>query len=392
VRKTDLRTAVVHGVRSAGLHPGSPPTRLRVRPRRANGETFALPLLVLPHRSDVMIVSLHSAIPRGRLPRFEWLRSMHDRPESQLYLSDPTLHLSPDLTNGFFVGDDTEDLTPRLARVVRRTAAAIGAEHVVLLGYSSGGFAAVRIGSHLPDSVALTFAARSSLGDRPLDHTTRFFDAVFPGQGGFDSLHPRLGARLSLLDTVPVDSTQRVVWVQNTGDVEHLEHQFLPLARHLGLPVTGGASASGSVHLVPTFYGHGHFTPPIEYWTRCLDAAVAYARTGTFAAPAWDEDVTPPPVDAPTRPEVGVPTIESCGPAPGLPRGFAALVGRAEEDVTVSVYLDGAFHRTVRVDPAGRWRATPRSLPGRQLVVRAFAHRHGVGRSADATARFTLVE
>ncbi len=392
MRKKDLPVRVVRGIRAAGLHPGSQPVRLRVTPSRRLGEKFAVPLLVLPKQSDVLIVSLHAALPRRRLPRFEWLRSMHDRPESQLYISDPTLQLSPTLANGFYLGDDDEDLTPRLARVVRRTAAAIGASRVVLVGYSGGGFAAARVGSLLPESVALAFAARRSLGDPPHGHTVPLLDTVFPGHSGFDALHERLGARVSLADTIPADSDQRIVWIQNSGDEDHRVHQFEPFCKDMGLPLEGGVSSTGTVHLVSSYYGDGHFPPPIEYWQRCLDKAVAYARSGSFSAPVWDQDVPRPDPATPVSTQVAAPSIDVCGGEPGLPQGFAGLVGRATPDDLVCVHLDGALHRTVPVAADGRWRVTPRSFAGRHLEVRAFAHRPGVGRSDDAMAAFVLTE
>jgi len=71
MRKNDLPVHVVRGIRESGLHPGSYPVRLRIKPSRRLGEKFAVPLLVLPQQSDVLIVSLHAALPTRRLPRFD---------------------------------------------------------------------------------------------------------------------------------------------------------------------------------------------------------------------------------------------------------------------------------------------------------------------------------
>ena len=146
------------------------------------------------------------------------------------------------------------------------------------------------------------------------------------------------------------------------------------------------------MHLVSTYYGDGYFPPPIEYWQRCLDEAVTYARSGSFSPPVWDQDAPRPDPQTPVSREVAAPSIDGCSGEPGLPKGFAGLVGRATPDDLVCVHLDGALHRTVPVSADGSWRVTPRSFAGRHLQVRAFAHRPGVGRSDDAMAAFVLKE
>lgn len=352
------------------------PGRYVVAP--VDGERFAVEIAVVPRDSEVLTVFLHGGVEPGasRLPRFEWMRSLSGRPESRLYLSDPTLSLDDQLKNAWYVGTEEDDLTPRLASIVDTVRAQVGARYVVLVGSSAGGFAAARIASaRTSPAVALAFSTQRSLAHGPRAHVDGYLSTVFPGES-YSEVHARLGARVSLEETLARPTAARLVWVQNTGDVEHLRDHFGPYARELGLDQeVGGASGDGQTHLVPLYYGPGHPVPPTDLVHAAIDAAVRYAREDVFPGVDWVEHAPPPARTAEVCTSVEVPHLSSPGPSSTHPAGTVHLRGTATPGDTVTLEIGGHRYQTVRVRPDRTWEIFQSFAPAPRWTVRLFAAR-----------------
>lgn len=355
-------------------------------------EKFTVELALLPKASDVLLVSLHGGVSMGmeRLPRFEWMRTLAERPESQLYISDPTLTLNDRLLNGWYVGDDAEDLTPRLAAIVEEVAAQTNSKHIVLLGSSSGGFAAARIGHLVSDSVALAFSTQRNLGFGPVIHVPDFFRFVFPLDSGYGEVHERIGSRVSIEETLSRNPGVRFVWVQNSGDVEHMRDHFLPFSK---------ADSSGSdsevfgenVHLVEKYYGPGHPVPPLKLFNASIDACIDFARSDRFAGIDWMDHAHNPPADAPLSDEVLKPSLNL--PLVGVKHraGSIEFAGTATPGDVVALKIGSSIYQSVNVKQDGSWAIDQSFAPAPAWDVCIFSYRQGVGVSEGAVMALCVV-
>lgn len=341
-------------------------------------QRLAVELAVVPRNSDVLTVYLHGGVEPGpaRLPRFEWLRSLAGRSESKLYVSDPTLSIDDRLKNAWYVGTEEDDLTPRLAQIVDAVQAQVAARHVVLIGSSAGGFAAARIASARTEpSVALAFSTQRSLAHGPRAHVDGYLSTVFPGES-YEAVHARLGDRVSLEETLARTTAARFVWVQNTGDIEHVRDHFGPYALDQGLdPAVGGASSDGRTHLAPVYYGPGHPVPPLDLMHAAIDAAVRYAREDRFPGVDWEEHAPPPARTADVSESIDPPQLTSPGTATTHPAGSVHLRGTATPGDTVTLEIGGHRYQTVRVRPDRTWEIYQSFAPAPRWTVHLFAAR-----------------
>lgn len=351
-----------------------------------DNEKFTVEMAIVPKGSDVLLVSLHGGVTLGndRLPRFEWLRTLADRPENQLYISDPTLRLDDQLLNGWYVGDDDEDLTPRLASIIQEVARQTDSKYIVLLGSSAGGFAAARIGHLLAGSVALAFSTQRNLGFGPVIHVPDFLRLVFPHDSGYESVHRRIGSRVSLEETLFEAPGTQFVWVQNTGDVEHMRDHFLPFleASKVRAEMFPGGD---KVQLVRKYYGPGHPVPPLGLFNASIDASIEFARTSRFNGIPWQDHAPNPPADVAFSSDVVSPTFS-------LPRsdvrhtaGSIKISGKASAGDVVALKIGKTIYQCVYVNADGTWTIDQSFAPAPAWNVSVFSYRANVGVSEEVT-------
>ncbi|MFI2565648.1 hypothetical protein [Paenarthrobacter sp. NPDC018779] len=203
----------------------------------SGSETYPLDCLVEPRDSDVLIVALHGALNREvyTLPRFEWMATLQDRPESLLFLSDTPLKAHADLKLAWYTGDSSDNLTERYSALVRSVAVQCGASRVVLLGFSGGGFAALAMAPHIAGSIALAFSPQASIGSYYGLFAEAYSTALYPEYGSFDEVEAAFPHRVSLtaLYADPEISTN-FVYVQNSGDIHHMNHHYSPFREVTG--------------------------------------------------------------------------------------------------------------------------------------------------------------
>ncbi|WP_413316659.1 hypothetical protein AA0Z99_08455 [Agrococcus sp. 1P02AA] len=201
----------------------------------ARGRLALQSLLLRRESSPALVVHLHGSIERQRyeLPRFERLSSLEDLDAHVLLLADPTLALNPNLRIGWYIGSEDDDATQHLAALVRHIAAELGVERVIIAGSSAGGFGAMALTPHVPNSLALAFSPQVSVrrfGDEWADALRR---AAFPDRSTFESLEddPALKPRVDLAALYGHVQGGRVWYIQNSGDETHVEQQRDPFAQ-----------------------------------------------------------------------------------------------------------------------------------------------------------------
>lgn len=211
--------------------------------RAALDQGSRLDALLVNQGSDALFVSCHGAFSRKEvtLPRFERLRTFLDTSYSSMFFGDPTLHLSDDLSLGWYTGWEDFDLYPVLADWVQRAAKAIGASKVIFLGSSGGGFASLQASAYVPGSVAVPLSAQTRLSRyTPLGnfgHQRNYVRRVMPHllpPGGIKEIGEEsdwdapLGERASAVERYSRPQPNCVLYVQNRNDYEHYEQHYLP--------------------------------------------------------------------------------------------------------------------------------------------------------------------
>lgn len=230
-----------------------------------------LPLSALTLRrpgSDRLVVHLHGTIDRARyrLPRFERLRTLAALDANLLLLADSTLTLEPSLATAWYVGDPETPLTARYAALIRRVMDEWDIDTTVIAGASAGGFASLALAPQVPDALAIAFSPQTRLRRRPTARPFRQF--VYNRFGGWDGIE----ARPELRERVDLNALYRAMpgghawFVQNSGDLEHLEQHAAPFVQEHGERVS----------YVEEYHCPGHNPPSahrvVEWVRRGLEA------------------------------------------------------------------------------------------------------------------------
>ncbi|MGP9604656.1 hypothetical protein ACT3SY_17800 [Brachybacterium sp. AOP42-E1-35] len=259
-------------------------THYVIAPAPHRGETLPLEVLFQPGEGDTLLVVLHGAIDREKYtpPRFEWFGTLKGRREHVLYVADPTLSLASDLQIGWYVGNENVDVLDRVARLAARTRDALGAQKVLFMGGSAGGYASLMVSARTPGSRTLAFNPQITIADYHARFARRLREVAFPEHADLAEArraHPR---RLSVLDAYPATATMtnRALIVQNFGDEFHRENHLGKLAAQLGMPLERALSTDGRMEFDVRSLSEGHDMPYRHILLQYLDLVLG----------RWDED------------------------------------------------------------------------------------------------------
>jgi pimeloyl-ACP methyl ester carboxylesterase len=221
--------------------------------------------LYVPKASKTLIVSFHGSLVRSKftLPRFEWRRTLGNLDAGVLLIADTTLEMGEKVPLGWYVGTAEQDLADDIAAVVRQVAADGGYEHIVLVGSSGGGYAAMAISHRLPGSLAVSFSPQTRVGDYISWVHKVFVKAAFPQHETIDAVEAEFPERVNLRRLYAEPAIPNYVrYVQNSNDVDHVETHYAPFAEVRSVdPATGGMDSSGRLRLVLEPMSNGHEPP-----------------------------------------------------------------------------------------------------------------------------------
>ena len=232
---------------------------------------YSLPIdvLLMPRSSDRLIVAFHGAESSPvDLPKFQFTRSMEmARSESVLFLSDSSLLLGDNLGLAWMAGTPDFHLAPTLAEVVRNVALALGVKETVLIGHSAGGFAAVAVGSQVPNSRAISVNGQTLTWEYEPWVVEAVQKIIFPGLGGVDAMiatYPeRFDLRQIVANRVPSSSFTHFAHRADQASFGRMP-QFPRFAESFGMGEDGGRTPAGDA-LVPCWWdvggGSGHAIP-----------------------------------------------------------------------------------------------------------------------------------
>ncbi|MET4622620.1 hypothetical protein ABIE18_004099 [Arthrobacter sp. 2762] len=217
-----------------------------------------LDIFYLPTGSDTTVVSFHAAISgQGtNLPMFSGFKVTQDWTPNQIFVSDPGLLTSDDLTIGWFAGSSELALQEVLPQVLSKLIGAAGGSRTLFWGPSAGGFAALYYSRFFPGSLAVPVNPQTILSNFNIAHQRRYTEAAF----GAETVeqHEDVFARQlcsDLRDHYDGETPNYILYVQNITD-PHVELHMNPFLRSL--------NSMANVKTIMDDWGQGHVAPSSE--------------------------------------------------------------------------------------------------------------------------------
>ena len=246
----------------------------------ADDPRLDLETLLLRRGHPDLLVVLHGALVRKNvaLPRFEWLRTLEERPENLLFVSDPSLQWDAALPLAWYVGPEEHDVTARIAGEVHRLAQRIGTMRTVFTGSSGGGFASLALAAKTPGSLAVSFSPQTRISRYERMPVKTFRTRLFPDHPDMDSLEAAHRDRVDQTHRWATGESQPEAFVriaQNSQDHGHIETHLRPFLEAAGIdPETG--EGSPRITVAVDDFGEGHTPPRPRQMREQLDAALEW--------------------------------------------------------------------------------------------------------------------
>jgi hypothetical protein len=199
-------------------------------------------------------------------------------PGSVLWISDPTLDLSNEISLGWYVGTRDKDYTAEMAKLVARVAADLGVARsdIIFYGGSGGGFAALMCARFLPGVNCIVINPQIDLSKHEAEHR-RKLAKVFSGEENFKAIAHAHPERVSVLAAFPEPrNLPPLVYVQNRQDKEHFDAHYALFCETYSAPKEGGISDNGHVLTLLFEHGEGHVHEPRPIVRPLLAQALAF--------------------------------------------------------------------------------------------------------------------
>jgi len=233
--------------------------------------------------SDELVITFHGAYLKRKYehPRFERVRSLRGAIPTHIAVADPTMLLDPSkkMLLSWYLGGPGWDPMDDILKVIARAKGRSGAKHVLFIGGSGGGHAALRLSAHLPGSLAYVQAPATDIHRCFPTAKKNYFETVWPGWDP-ESLLDAFPERFNMPELYRRRSPENFVYyAQSTRDPHYLETHFEPFRAATPEKPTGAAEPRGRRWL--SLYegakeGHGAMTPP-EFHEH-LDRALTWWR------------------------------------------------------------------------------------------------------------------
>ncbi len=253
----------------------------RQRTRLTGGDSrLDLETLLLRRDHPDLVVVLHGALVRKdvTLPRFEWLRTLRERPENLLFVSDPSLGWDEVLPLAWYVGPEEHDVTARIASEVQHLAGRLGTTRTVFTGSSGGGYASLALAARTAGSLAVSFSPQTRIARYERMPVKSFRTRLFPDHPDMDSVESAHRLRVDQTHRWAAGEGQPEAFVriaQNAQDRRHIEAHLRPFLAAAGSdPETFEGNPRITVSLDD--FGEGHTPPRPTQMREHLDAALAW--------------------------------------------------------------------------------------------------------------------
>lgn len=240
--------------------------------------------------SDELVITFHGAYRKEKYehPRFERVRSLKGAVPTHIALADPTVLPRSEQEDAAglvsrrpWLGSDG-----RHSQGDSPGEGAVRAKHVLFIGGSGGGHAALRMSAHLPGSLTYVQAPATDIHRCFPTAKKNYFETVWPGWDP-ESLLDAFPERFNMPELYRRRSPENFVYyAQSTRDPHYLETHFEPFRAATPEKPTGPAEPRGRRWL--SLYegakeGHGAMTPP--EFREHLDLALTWWRARRTSHP-----------------------------------------------------------------------------------------------------------
>lgn len=181
-------------------------------------------------RIKALVISFHGALNREtrELPFFQAFLPID---VCQIAISDPTLNASDAVTMGWYLGADGWDLPAKLSQMIRQIGQTLGASRRIYVGASSGGFAALLYSSMDESSVVVAANPQTHLAHYQNASFDTFMRDCWPSCETIDDLGQLMP--LSMCDVYSKVVRNRVIYIQSSGDLNHVKNHYIPFSAAL---------------------------------------------------------------------------------------------------------------------------------------------------------------
>ncbi|MGP5153520.1 hypothetical protein [Glutamicibacter ardleyensis] len=213
---------------------------------------------------ETTVILLHPAIsPKvEKLPMFIGRSITQSAPVNRLFVADPTLNIHSDLETGWFSGSAAQpNLQSQLSAIVRRVTAD---KRAIYFGLSAGGFAALLFASMHPGSLAMPVNPQVQLADHSSPRVRKWTNTAWGMNNSSDSETKKMPpVETDLLSIYSEPLKVRVVYIQNSGDSDHMENHWSKFKQR------ARPQALAGVALVDA--GEGHIAPSESYLAEIIN-------------------------------------------------------------------------------------------------------------------------
>lgn len=231
-----------------------------------------LDVLVNPSAgAETLIVSFHPAVTNENVtrPYFVGAGVFRTLQAHKIYLADPTLELNDDLKLAWFAGNSEQrTVQDDLTRIIAHLVSSLGAKHVILIGTSGGGFAALHYSARIPGSLAFVVNPQTDLLKYHRQHVMKYSKLAW-NIHTFEKAQQALPQRIitSVVSQYAAGPESSVLYLQSATDQHHIEHHMTPLLEHHAVPTDIRV-------LLGHGWGPGHHPAPKEMQIELLEYAV----------------------------------------------------------------------------------------------------------------------
>lgn len=267
---------------------------------RLAGQTYAEHHVLLPGKrqlcfisrlpkSETLVVAFHGAnVPRRGVtyPRYERVRTFLRSDAAFMCFADPTLQNTPEVLLAWYLGDPSFDPLDPIVQAVRKGMERTGAKHVIFVGGSGGGYAALRACLRIDGACAFVESPRIDLA-HAVPRSMEAFRTTFWQGSSLATLRKEHPDRFDLAGAWPAKHTnQRVYYLQGLWDPTFLWNDFRRFQQAVGVDDPTGTSADGTVRFAlfaaPT---QGHQPPNWPMFTRHWQHAMDHFDTSVTFRP-----------------------------------------------------------------------------------------------------------
>lgn len=230
-------------------------------------------------RSDELIVTFMGANTKDKnfYPRFSRVATFGPRAAAFMAFADPTLKLDAtrEMLLSWYLGGPEFDPAVTILKAIQKAKGKTGAKHVIFVGGSGGGFAALRLSSMVSGSMAYVQESATNIANSFPHAVTKYFDTMWPSYEATALLSEKPERFDMARHYAAADPRNYVYFAQSSHDDHYIKRHYSPFKDAVGVPGLEGISADGKRRFVlykGTIVGHGNITSE-EFWAH-FDSAL----------------------------------------------------------------------------------------------------------------------